>query len=188
MDFNPEGLPPGNDRKVSFVNDGDKPMHLRFTPNAGEEAIPDIVVPPGQGVTVQFPSGWAGNVCSTNGGYGNPATLVELAFDDDGKAWGDVSFIEGANAAAEIEPAGGGTRTGVPFNLLDGAPSSLLAYDESGRPYAIRPSTVKDVTDPHVLDYLERRVPIGYGYKYPTDDVSTVGFESSNLVVHMRDY
>jgi len=186
--FNPGGVPPGNDRIVSFVNDGDKPMHLRFTPNAGEQEMPDIVIPPGEAVNVQFPPGWSGNVRSTSGGFGNPATLIELAFDDNGKAWGDVSFIEGANAAATIEPAGGGTRTGFMTNLLEGAPDSLVVRDANGVPYAIRPSTVNNVIDPYVLDFLEGRVPEGHGYKYPTDDLSTVGFESSNLVVHVRDF
>lgn len=182
---NPEGLPTGNERKVSFVNDGTRPMHLKFTPNAGDEPMPDIVVPPGQGITVQFPEGWSGNVRSTSGN--GPATLLELTFDPD-RTWANVSHIDGSNAGITIRSPDGQTGTGVMTNLLEGAPEHLILRDETGKAYGIRPSTVDNVTDPNVVDYLDGRIPVGQGYKYPTDDLSTTAFQNSNLVVHMADY
>lgn len=182
---NPEGLQTGNERKVSFVNDGTEPLHLKFTPNAGEEPMPDIVVPPGQGVTVQFPEGWSGNVRSTKGN--GPATLVELTFDPD-KTWADVSHIDGSNAAATIQNPDGTIKTGRMTNLLDRAPEHVIARDENGRAYGIRPSTVSEVIDQNVVDFLAGELPVGHGYKYPTDDLSTTAFPTSNLVVHMADY
>lgn len=182
---NPENLPYGNERKVSFVNDGTEPMHLKFTPNAGEAPIPDIIVPPGQGVTVQFPEGWSGNVRSTKGD--GPATLLELTFDPD-KTWANVSHIDGSNAGITIQNPGDPVKTGIMKNLLENAPEHLLLRDENGKPYGIKPSTVNNITNQEVVDYLAGKIPVGYGYKYPTDDLSTTAFPSSNLVVHMANY
>lgn len=182
---NPDNLPNGNDRKISFVNDGTEPMTLKFTPGAGEAAMPDMVIPPGQSSTVQFPEGWSGNVRSTKGD--GPATLLELTFDKD-KTWANVSHIDGSNAGMTIQNPGDPVKTGKMTNLLDGAPDSLLAKDAEGKAYGIKASTVNNVTDQNVVDYLGSKIPVGAGYKYPTDDLSTTSFPTSNMVVHMANY
>jgi hypothetical protein len=73
-------------------------------------------------------------------------------------------------------------------NLLENAPEDLLMRDENGNAYGIKPSTVNNVTDQRVVDYLAGQIDVGQGYKYPTDDLSTTAFPTSNLVVHMANY
>lgn len=182
---NPDNVRNGNDRKVSFVNDGTAPMTLKFTPGAGEAAMPDTVIPPGGSAMVQFPEGWSGNVRSTKGD--GAATLLELTFDKD-KTWANVSHIDGSNAGMTIQNPGDPVKTGKMTNLLEGAPDELLLRDENGKAYGIKPSTVSNVTDQNVVDYLGLKIPVGDGYKYPTDDLSTTSFPTSNLVVHMANY
>ncbi|HEY8608092.1 MAG TPA: hypothetical protein VIM12_13335 [Noviherbaspirillum sp.] len=182
------GGPPAGGNAITFHNDGDKPLHLRFTQNAGLESIPDLVVPPGESRTVHFPQGWSGNWRSLAGG-GDAFTLGEVAFQGwQGMTFYDDSRIEGSNAGLTIVPAGGGRLTGTLDNLLEGAPEDVLAYNAAGIPYGIRKSTVNDIQDPAVVGFLNERIPDGMGYTYPTDDLSTAGTHDTHLVVRMDDF
>jgi hypothetical protein len=181
-------VPSGPGNSALLINDGAKPMHIKFTPNAGQQQIPDIVLQPGERRTIDFPPGWSGNWRSTAGG-GDSYTLVEVAFDQfNGMTFYDVSFIEGSNMGATIEPKGGGRKTGTLKNLLIDAPPGLITYDAQGRPYGIKKSTISDIQDPAVIEYLSQHVPLGEGYKFPTDDASTAGTQDHRLIVHMQDF
>jgi hypothetical protein len=178
----------GGGNQITFINDGAKPMHLVFTPNAGQAQIPDLVLQPSESRTVTFPAGWSGNWHST-AGAGNAYSLGEVAFQAyNGLTFYDDSRIEGSNMGQTLMPARGGRLTGTLDNLLDGAPPEVLAVNTQGQVYGIRKSTVNDIQDPEVVSYLDRRIPLGTGYTYPTDDASTAGTEDTHLIVHMKDF
>lgn len=172
---------------ITLNNDGDKPMTVNFTPNAGEKAIDSVTLKPGESKTVQFPDNWSGNFRSDNGD-GKNATLGEVKFDGGfGNTYYDVSYIEGHNTAMTIQPDGGGRLSGTMENLLDSAPDSVKAKGADGSAYGIKKSTTSNVQDPEVVDFFRKHVGADQGYVIPTDDASTLGSNTSNLVVHLKD-
>lgn len=174
-------------RTMTFVNDGTSPMNIQFTPNAGDKAVDGVTLKPGETKTVSFPDGWSGNFRST-AGDGKNATLGEVKFDGGGNnTYYDVSYIEGANAAMTIAPESGGRVSGTMDNLLSGAPDSIKAKDANGQTYGIKKTTTSNVQDASVVDYYRKHVGADQGYVIPTDDASTLGSQSSNLVVHMKN-
>lgn len=175
------------ERTMTFVNDGNSPMNIQFTPNAGDKAIDGLTLKPGETKTVAFPDGWSGNFRST-AGDGKNATLGEVKFNGGGNnTYYDVSYIEGANAAMTIKPESGGRVSGTMDNLLSGAPDSIKAKDANGEVYGIKKTTTSNVQDGSVVDYYRKHVGADQGYVIPTDDASTLGSSSSNLVVHMKN-
>ncbi|NOK32834.1 hypothetical protein HMI49_06445 [Corallococcus exercitus] len=172
---------------ITLNNDGDKPMTVNFTPNAGEKAIDSVTLKPGESKTVQFPDNWSGNFRSDNGD-GKNATLGEVKFDGGfGQTYYDVSYIEGHNAAMTMQAEGGGRLSGTLENLLDSAPDSVKAKGADGSAYGIKKSTTSNVQDPEVVDFFRKHVGADQGYVIPTDDASTLGSNNSNLVVHMKN-
>jgi hypothetical protein len=182
----PKGAQKG-ERTMTFVNDGDSPMTIQFTPNAGEKAVASRTLKPGETQTVAFPDGWSGNFRST-AGDGKAATLGEVKFNGGGnQTYYDVSYIEGANAAMTIQPEGGGRKSGTMDNLLASAPDSIKAKDGNGQTYGIKKTTTSNVLDSEVVDYYRKHVGADQGYVIPTDDASTLGSADSHLVVHMKN-
>ncbi|MBN8228480.1 hypothetical protein JYK02_13295 [Corallococcus macrosporus] len=180
------GAPKGKNT-LTLNNDGDKPMTVNFTPNAGEKAIDSVTLKPGESRTVQFPDNWSGNFRSDNGD-GKNATLGEVKFDGGfGQTYYDVSYIEGHNAAMTMQPEGGGRLSGTMENLLASAPDSVKAKGADGAAYGIKKSTTSNVQDPEVVDFFRKHVGADQGYVIPTDDASTLGSNNSNLVVHMKN-
>lgn len=174
-------------RTMTFVNDGTSPMNIQFTPNAGEKPVDGVTLKPGETKTVAFPDGWSGNFRST-AGDGKNATLGEVKFDGGGdNTYYDVSYIEGANAAMTIAPESGGRVSGTMDNLLSGAPEAIKARDGNGQVYGLKKTTTSNVQDGAVVDYYRKHVGADQGYVIPTDDASTLGSKSSNLVVHMKN-
>ncbi|MFP2903204.1 hypothetical protein ACLEQD_44105, partial [Corallococcus sp. 4LFB] len=172
---------------ITLNNDGDKPMTVNFTPNAGEKAIDSVTLKPGESKTVQFPDNWSGNFRSDNGD-GKNATLGEVKFDGGfGQTYYDVSYIEGHNAAMTMQAEGGGRLSGTMENLLDSAPDSVKAKGADGAAYGIKKSTTSNVQDPEVVDFFRKHVGADQGYVIPTDDASTLGSNNSNLVVHLKN-
>ncbi|RKH51478.1 hypothetical protein [Corallococcus aberystwythensis] len=172
---------------ITLNNDGDKPMTVNFTPNAGEKAIDSVTLKPGESKTVQFPDNWSGNFRSDNGD-GKNATLGEVKFDGGfGNTYYDVSYIEGHNAAMTMQPEGGGRLSGTMEDLLASAPDSVKAKGADGAAYGIKKSTTSNVQDPEVVDFFRKHVGADQGYVIPTDDASTLGSNNSNLVVHMKN-
>ena len=172
---------------LTLNNDGDKPMTVNFTPNAGEKAVDSVTLQPGEKKTVQFPDNWSGNFRSDNGD-GKNATLGEVKFDGGfGNTYYDVSYIEGHNAAMTIQPEGGGRLSGTMDNLLASAPDSVKAKGADGAAYGIKKSTTSNVQDPEVVDFFRKHVGADQGYVIPTDDASTLGSNNSNLVVHLKN-
>ncbi|RKI59642.1 hypothetical protein D7X55_25435 [Corallococcus sp. AB049A] len=172
---------------LTLNNDGDKPMTVNFTPNAGEKAVDSVTLQPGEKKTVQFPDNWSGNFRSDNGD-GKNATLGEVKFDGGfGNTYYDVSYIEGHNAAMTIQPEGGGRLSGTMDNLLASAPDSVKARGADGAAYGIKKSTTSNVQDPEVVDFFRKHVGADQGYVIPTDDASTLGSNNSNLVVHLKN-
>ncbi|GMU03884.1 hypothetical protein [Corallococcus caeni] len=172
---------------ITLNNDGDKPMTVNFTPNAGEKAIDSVTLKPGESRTVQFPDNWSGNFRSDNGD-GKNATLGEVKFDGGfGQTYYDVSYIEGHNAAMTMQAEGGGRLSGTMENLLDSAPDSVKAKGADGAAYGIKKSTTSNVQDPEVVDFFRKHVGADQGYVIPTDDASTLGSNNSNLVVHLKN-
>lgn len=175
------------DRTMTFTNDGTSPMTIQFTPNAGEQAVPNLTLKPGETQTVEFPSNWSGNFRSTEGD-GKAATLGEVKFNGGGnQTYYDVSYIEGANAAMTIQPDGGGRKSGTMDNLLASAPDSIKAKDGSGQAYGIKKTTTSNVQDGEVVDYYRKHVGADQGYVIPTDDASTLGSGDSHLSVHLKN-
>ncbi|KFE68440.1 hypothetical protein [Hyalangium minutum] len=175
------------ERTMTFVNDGNSPMNIQFTPNAGDKAIDGVTLKPGETKTVAFPDGWSGNFRST-AGDGKNATLGEVKFNGGGNnTYYDVSYIEGANAAMTIKPESGGRLSGTMDNLLSGAPDSIKAKDANGDVYGIKKTTTSNVQDGSVVDYYRKHVGADQGYVIPTDDASTLGSKDSHLVVHMKN-
>ncbi|RKH51686.1 hypothetical protein D7Y23_09210 [Corallococcus sp. AB050B] len=180
------GAPKGKNT-LTLNNDGDKPMTVNFTPNAGEKAVDSVTLQPGEKKTVQFPDNWSGNFRSDNGD-GKNATLGEVKFDGGfGNTYYDVSYIEGHNAAMTIQPEGGGRLSGTMDNLLASAPDSVKARGADGAAYGIKKSTTSNVQDPEVVDFFRKHVGADQGYVIPTDDASTLGSNNSNLVVHLKN-
>ncbi|MBN9687510.1 MULTISPECIES: hypothetical protein [unclassified Corallococcus] len=172
---------------ITLNNDGDKPMTVNFTPNAGEKAIDSVTLKPGESRTVQFPDNWSGNF-RTDKGDGKNATLGEVKFDGGfGNTYYDVSYIEGHNTSMTIQPEGGGRLSGTMDNLLASAPDSVKAKGADGSAYGIKKSTTSNVQDPEVVDFFRKHVGADQGYVIPTDDASTLGSKNSNLVVHLKD-
>ncbi|MBZ4399273.1 hypothetical protein [Myxococcus sp. AS-1-15] len=172
---------------LSLHNDGDKPMTIQFTPNAGEKAVDPVTLQPGENRTVKFPEGWSGNFRSTSGD-GKNATLGEVKFDGGfGKTYYDVSYIEGHNTAMTMQPASGGRTSGTLENLLSSAPDAVKARGEDGSVYGIKKTTTSEVKDPAVVDFFRKHVGADQGYVIPTDDASTLGSGDSNLVVRLKN-
>ncbi|NOK23447.1 hypothetical protein [Corallococcus carmarthensis] len=172
---------------ITLNNDGDKPMTVNFTPNAGEKAVDSVTLKPGESKTVQFPDNWSGNFRSDNGD-GKNATLGEVKFDGGfGQTYYDVSYIEGHNAAMTMQAEGGGRLSGTMDNLLASAPDSVKAKGADGAAYGIKKSTTSNVQDSEVVDFFRKHVGADQGYVIPTDDASTLGSNNSNLVVHMKN-
>ncbi|NBD08183.1 MULTISPECIES: thaumatin family protein [Corallococcus] len=172
---------------LTLNNDGDKPMTVNFTPNAGEKAVDSVTLKPGESKTVQFPEGWSGNFRSDSGD-GKNATLGEVKFGGGfGQTYYDVSYIEGHNAAMTMQPEAGGRKSGTMEDLLASAPDSVKAKGANGEAYGIKKSTTSNVQDPEVVDFFRKHVGADQGYVIPTDDASTLGSSDSNLVVHMKN-
>ncbi|MCE9668555.1 hypothetical protein LY474_12100 [Myxococcus stipitatus] len=172
---------------LTLNNDGDKPMTVTFTPNAGEKQMPSITLQPGERNTVKFPEGWSGNFRSASGD-GKNATLGEVKFGGGfGQTYYDVSYIEGHNAAMTMQPVSGGRKSGTLENLLASAPDAIKARGADGQTYGIKKSTTSNVQDPAVVDFFRKHVGADQGYVIPTDDASTLGSGDSNLVVHMKN-
>ncbi|MBZ4376443.1 hypothetical protein [Corallococcus sp. AS-1-6] len=172
---------------ITLNNDGDKPMTVNFTPNAGEKPVDSVTLKPGESRTVQFPDNWSGNFRSDSGD-GKNATLGEVKFDGGfGNTYYDVSYIEGHNTSMTIQPEGGGRLSGTMDNLLASAPDSVKAKGADGSAYGIKKSTTSNVQDPEVVDFFRKHVGADQGYVIPTDDASTLGSKNSNLVVHLKN-
>lgn len=172
---------------ITLSNDGNKPMTVNFTPNAGEKAIDPVTLQPGETKTVQFPDNWSGNFRSDKGD-GKNATLGEVKFDGGfGNTYYDVSYIEGHNTAMTIQPDGGGRLSGTMENLLASAPDSVKAKGADGSAYGIKKSTTSNVQDPEVVDFFRKHVGADQGYVIPTDDLSTLGTSDTHLDVHIKD-
>jgi hypothetical protein len=184
----PSGSKPNtNANTMDFTNDGDKPMQITFTPNAGGQPIEPITLKPGESVTKEFPQGWNGNFRSSSGD-GTAATLGEVAFNGgSNNTYYDVSYIEGNNANMTIAPQSGGKVSGTMDNLVNGAPDSILAKDANGEAFGIKKTTTSDVQDQSVVDYYRKNVGEGQGYVVPKDDASTLGTSDNHLSVHLSN-
>jgi hypothetical protein len=182
----PAASPGGN--KITYTNDGKSPMHIKFTPNAGQQQIPDLTLKPGETKDVSFPEGWSGNWRST-AGSDKAVSLGEVAFQGgNGLTYYDDSRIEGSNMGQTIEPEGGGRRVGTMENMLAEAPESLLVRDGQGKAVGLKPSTVADQTDPKAVAFLRKYGAEGDFYAFPTDDKATAGTKSNHLNVRMQDF
>ncbi|KAH6720491.1 hypothetical protein BKA61DRAFT_235764 [Leptodontidium sp. MPI-SDFR-AT-0119] len=94
---------------VHFVNQDNTLRTIIFTPNAGLEAIPDLVIPGSETANQTFPTGWIGNWYSVSEGEANvPGMLGEVRFDGfAGATYFDVSAIvnpDDINGVKEIFP------------------------------------------------------------------------------------
>ncbi|KAH9224197.1 hypothetical protein DL95DRAFT_271296, partial [Leptodontidium sp. 2 PMI_412] len=94
---------------VHFVNQDNTLRTIIFTPNAGLEAIPDLVIPGSETANQTFPTGWIGNWYSVSEGEANvPGMLGEVRFDGfAGATYFDVSAIvnpDDVNGVKEIFP------------------------------------------------------------------------------------
>ncbi|MFY2560721.1 hypothetical protein ACN469_24165 [Corallococcus terminator] len=172
---------------LTLNNDGNKPMTVNFTPNAGEKAVDSITLQPGENRTVKFPEGWSGNF-RTDTGDGKNATLGEVKFNGGhGQTYYDVSYIEGHNTAMTMAPESGGRKSGTLDNLLASAPDAVKAKGADGSAYGIKKTTTSDVQDSSVVDFFRKHVGADQGYVIPKDDASTLGSGDSNLVVHLKN-
>ncbi|WP_254625168.1 hypothetical protein [Myxococcus sp. CA051A] len=172
---------------LTLNNDGDKPMTVNFTPNAGEKAVDSVTLQPGESRTVKFPEGWSGNFRS-DAGDGKNATLGEVKFNGGmGQTYYDVSYIEGHNTAMTMQPESGGRKSGTLDNLLSSAPDAVKAKGPDGSAYGIKKTTTSDVQDSSVVDFFRKHVGADQGYVIPKDDASTLGSGDSNLVVHLKN-
>ncbi|WP_254623919.1 hypothetical protein [Myxococcus sp. CA033] len=172
---------------LTLNNDGDKPMTVNFTPNAGEKAVDSVTLQPGESRTVKFPEGWSGNFRS-DAGDGKNATLGEVKFNGGmGQTYYDVSYIEGHNTSMTMQPESGGRKSGTLDNLLSSAPDAVKAKGPDGSAYGIKKTTTSDVQDSSVVDFFRKHVGADQGYVIPKDDASTLGSGDSNLVVHLKN-
>lgn len=172
---------------ITFTNDGNTPMTIKFTPNAGEKELDSVTLEPGKTQTLQFPENWSGNFRSTSGD-GSAATLGEVKFDGGfGKTYYDVSYIEGHNASMTMQPEEGGRVSGTHDDLLSSAPDAIKARNADGSVYGIKKSTTSNVQDAGVVDFYRKHVGSDEGYVIPTDDASTLGSSDKNLVVRMKN-
>ena len=176
--------PTGN--SLTFVNEGDKPMTIEFTANAGQAALPPITLQPGETLVQAFPEGWSGNFRST-AGDGAHVTLGEVAFNggDGDQTFYDVSYIEGNNGRMTIEPTDGGPVSGTLEDIVSNAPEDIKARDENGNVYGLKKTTTSEVFDDPVVDYYRSAVGEGEGYVVPKDDISTKGTASNSLTVRL---
>jgi hypothetical protein len=181
---NPTG---GSGNTMDFTNDGDKPMTVNFTPNAGGQQIPPMTLQPGESVRQEFPQGWNGNFRTTDGDGAN-ATLGEVAFNGGGNnTYYDVSYIEGNNANMTITPESGGKTSGTMDNLVADAPDSIKARTADGQVYGIKKTTTSEVRDPEIVNYYRGKVAGDEGYVDPKDDASTLGTSDTHLEVHLKN-
>lgn len=181
----PTSAPEGN--SLTFVNEGDKPLNIAFTANAGEADIAAITLQPGETMAQSFPEGWSGNFRST-AGDGAHVTLGEVAFNggvDGTQTFYDVSYIEGNNARMTIEPSDGGPVSGTLDDIVSNAPDSIKARDADGNVYGVKKTTTSEVFDNPVIDYYRSAVAEGEGYVVPKDDISTLGTGSDSLTVRI---
>lgn len=178
-------IPEGN--SLTFVNEGDTPLTIAFTANAGQAGIPPITLQPGETLAQGFPAGWSGNFRST-AGDGAHVTLGEVAFNggvDGNQTFYDVSYIEGNNARMTIEPSEGGAKSGTLDDIVSDAPDAIKARDEQGNVYGLKKTTTSEVFDDPVIDYYRAAVGEGEGYVVPKDDISTLGTGSNSLTVRV---
>ncbi|KAB0550641.1 thaumatin family protein [Pseudomonas argentinensis] len=178
-------IPKGN--SLTFVNEGDTPLTIEFTANAGQAGIPSITLQPGETLAQGFPTGWSGNFRST-AGDGAHVTLGEVAFNggvDGNQTFYDVSYIEGNNARMTIEPSEGGAKSGTLDDIVSDAPDAIKARDEQGNVYGLKKTTTSEVFDDPVIDYYRDAVGEGEGYVVPKDDISTLGTGSNSLTVRV---
>ena len=178
-------IPEGN--SLTFVNEGDTPLTIEFTANAGQAGIPSITLQPGETLAQGFPAGWSGNFRST-AGDGAHVTLGEVAFNggvDGNQTFYDVSYIEGNNARMTIEPSEGGATSGTLDDIVSNAPDAIKARDEHGNVYGLKKTTTSEVFDDSVIDYYREAVGEGEGYVVPKDDISTLGTGSNSLTVRV---
>jgi hypothetical protein len=181
----PTSAPEGN--SLTFVNEGDKPLNIVFTANAGEADIASITLQPGETMSQSFPEGWSGNFRST-AGDGAHVTLGEVAFNggvDGTQTFYDVSYIEGNNARMTIEPSEGGPVSGTLDDIVSNAPDSIKARDADGNVYGVKKTTTSEVFDNPVIDYYRSAIGEGEGYVVPKDDISTLGTSSDSLTVRI---
>lgn len=181
----PTSAPEGN--SLTFVNEGDKPLNIVFTANAGEADIASITLQPGETMAQSFPEGWSGNFRST-AGDGAHVTLGEVAFNggvDGTQTFYDVSYIEGNNARMTIEPSDGGPVSGTLDDIVSNAPDSIKARDADGNVYGVKKTTTSEVFDNPVIDYYRSAIGEGEGYVVPKDDISTLGSNSDSLTVRI---
>jgi hypothetical protein len=77
---------------IQFVNqDSATTKNIVFTPNAGLEAIPTLVLGPAKTQSQEFPEAWIGNFYSYDDGAANvPGMLGEVAFG----AWSATTFYD----------------------------------------------------------------------------------------------
>ncbi|TBU88177.1 glycoside hydrolase 64/thaumatin family protein [Phytopseudomonas dryadis] len=180
------GTPPeGN--SLTFVNDGDTPLTIEFTANAGEAGIESITLQPGESLVQSFPEGWSGNFRSS-AGDGAHVTLGEVAFNggvNGDQTFYDVSYIEGNNARMTIAPSEGGPVSGTLEDIVSDAPDGIKARDADGNVYGLKKSTTSEVFDESVVDYYRSAVGEGEGYVVPKDDISTLGTASNSLTVRI---
>jgi hypothetical protein len=181
---NPTG---GAGNTMDFTNDGDKPMTIKFTPNAGGQEIPPLTLQPGESMRQEFPQGWNGNFRSAEGDGAN-VTLGEVAFNGGGNnTYYDVSYIEGNNASMTIAPESGGRTSGTLDNLVKDAPDSIKARTADGEVYGIKKTTSAEVRDASIVDYYRGKVGADEGYVDPKDDLSTLGTSDTHLEVHLKN-
>lgn len=172
---------------LTFVNEGDTPMTIEFTANAGQAGIASITLQPDETMAQSFPEGWSGNFRSS-AGDGAHVTLGEVAFNggvDGNQTFYDVSYIEGNNARMTIEPSEGGAVSGTLEDIVSDAPDALKARDEQGTVYGLKKTTTAEVFDAPVIDYYRGAVGEGEGYVVPRDDISTLGTASNSLTVRV---
>lgn len=183
---NPTG---GKGNTMDFTNDGDKPMTIKFTPNAGGQEIPPLTLQPGESGRAEFPQGWAGNFRSDKGDP-QAVTLGEVKFNggaNGDQTFYDVSYIEGNNAAMTMAPESGGKTSGTLDNIANGAPDSILAKGANGETVGIKKTTNAEAIDNSIVDYYRGKVGAGEGYVVPKDDLSTLGTSDTHLEVHLKD-
>lgn len=181
---NPTG---GAGNTMDFTNDGDKPMTVNFTPNAGGQPIPSMTLQPGESIRQEFPQGWSGNFRTADGDGAN-ATLGEVAFNGgSNNTYYDVSYIEGNNVNMTIAPESGGRTSGTMENLVEGAPDSIKARTADGEVYGLKKTTTSEVRDASVVDYYRGKVALDEGYVDPYDDASTLGTSDTHLEVRLKN-
>ena len=84
---------------VHFVNQDNTQRTIIFTPNAGLEVLPELVIAGSETANQTFPTGWIGNWYSVSEGQENvPGMLGEVRFDGfAGATYFDVSAIVNPN-------------------------------------------------------------------------------------------